>query len=52
MDNEISALIDRLRQIETEIEQRLAERSEALRHDLKNSKVIFERSVLEEHRRL
>jgi len=52
MTNQIDLLMERLRTIEAEIEVELAKRREALRYHLVNRRIVFEKEVLEFHRRL
>ena len=51
MDTEIDALLARLREIETELEERLAESRDDLQYRLEKKRVIFEAGVLAQHRR-
>lgn len=52
MNDEVTSLIDQMRQLEQEIERRLRARSSALGHCIEDGRIYFERSVLEHHRAL
>ncbi|MDA0661528.1 MAG: hypothetical protein O3B08_01655 [Proteobacteria bacterium] len=52
MDTEIDALLARLREIETELEQKLAEQRDNLEYRLEKRRVIFNAGVAAQHRRL
>ena len=52
MDREFDDLVDRLRQIEDELEQRIDARRVAFQYELSRNRVIFEESVIAQHRRL
>lgn len=51
MNPKISELLDRIRQIEDEIEQELKRRRAELHADFENRRIRFEREVLEQQRR-
>ena len=52
MRPEIHELLDRIRILEEELDLELAKKREELRFSLENSKVYFEREILEQHRKL
>jgi hypothetical protein len=52
MTNQVDLLMERLRTIEAEIEVELAKRREALRYHFENRRIVFEKGVIELHRRL
>lgn len=52
IDDEVQTLLTRLREIETELEEKLAEGREDLEYRLEKKRVIFETSVLAHHRRI
>lgn len=52
MDLELEDLVDRLRKLEEEFERKLDARGAAFRYRLRDGRVEFERSVIEEHRRI
>lgn len=52
MNPKISELLDRIRQLEDEIEQELRRRRVELHADFDNRRIRFEQDVLEQHRRL
>jgi len=46
MTTQLDALMDRLRSVEAEIEVELAKRREALRYQLENKRIVFEKEAL------
>ena len=52
MDTEIAALLTRLRDIETELEEKLAEQREHLEYRLEKKRVIFTAEILAQHRHI
>ena len=52
MDKNISNLLERIRSLETELENELAKRREDIRFSIENRKIRFEREILAEHRKL
>lgn len=52
MDSELRDLLERLRQIEEEFEQKIDTQRAAFRYRLEKSQVIFEQSVIAEHLRI
>ncbi len=52
MDKNISNLLERIRSLETELENELAKKREDLRFSIENRKIRFEREILAEHRKL
>ncbi|MCC7272193.1 MAG: hypothetical protein IT561_05955 [Alphaproteobacteria bacterium] len=52
MDRELERLRSRLRELEGQIERKVESRGAELRERLEREKVVFERSVLEQHRRI
>jgi len=51
MNNAISRLIEDLRDLETNLEANIKEQRAKFRYELRETKVIFERQVLEQHRK-
>lgn len=51
-EGDIQALLNRLHEIEVELEERLAERREEFAYRLEEKRVVFEAEVLAQHRRL
>ena len=52
MDGEIDDLLDRLRKLEEEFEQKIDAQRSAFRYQLQKKRVIFEQSVIAEHRQI
>lgn len=52
MTTQLDALMDRLREVQAEIEVELAKRREQLRFHLENRRIVFEKEVLRIHREL
>jgi len=52
MATQLDFLMERLRTIEAEIEAEIAKRREALRFRIENRRIVFEKEVLELHRRI
>ena len=52
MSNEIDGLLERLRQIEAELEQQFDARREAFRYQTKKKRAVFEASVTARHREI
>lgn len=52
MDAEIDDLLERLRQIEEELECRIEARRGAFQYRLKEKRIVFEQSVLDRHRQI
>ncbi|WP_119422285.1 hypothetical protein [Desertibaculum subflavum] len=52
MDKELERLRDKLREIETEIERKFEVHGAEMRYRIERNKAIFERGVLDQHRRI
>ena len=52
MDGELDDLLNRLRQLEDEFEQKIESQRAVFRYQLEKGRVVFERGVLAEHRRI
>lgn len=52
VNRQIEALIDRIRELEDELEEALAKRREELSFTIQNRRIIFEQEILERHREL
>ncbi len=52
MDGELNDLLERLRQLEEEFEQKIEAQRAAFRYQLQKGRVVFEQSVIAEHRHI
>jgi hypothetical protein len=52
MDNELTALVARIRLLEEEVEQKLEERRASFQYSIDRHRVVFEESVRQQHRRI
>jgi hypothetical protein len=52
MSNEISSMVQRMRDLESELEDEIDRRRAAFRYTVKHGRVVFEREVIDRHRAL